>query len=290
VVWRVVKYPVVANNFALDTVVVTFSEPVQRWDGGSLNPADKPDSIFYVWKKDGNDTTGFVLVKDMFAGINNLKRDPGKSNSITFTMSNGNDLNRGYYLSLADTAVEYVTDTTAHAVKPNLNNQPRQVYVVPIQGPMHFPFNPIGPTFNHEAPGVFNAVNNKDAETWVKADRGRGAVMEFSFSALPPDVVEPGKRAQVSCRIRIYDVIGNVVQSRENPDFQEWYEVNAPNELHNQSSVDAKLYWNGSNDEGMAVAPGVYRIVVYIQYYGINSASKNKYKDQRMVGKLGIQR
>jgi fibro-slime domain-containing protein len=287
VVWRVVKYPVVANNFSLDTVVVTFSEPIQRWDGGALNPADQPDSIFYVWKKDDNDTTKFVLVKDMFSGINNLKRDPGKSNSITFTMSNGNNLSRAYYLSLADTAMEYVTDTSAHTVKPNLNNQPRQVYVNPIPGPLIIPFNPVGPTFKREDPAVFNPVNNPNADKWVKADRGRGAVMEFSFSAIPPEVVEPGKNAQVSCKIRIYDIIGNVVQSRENPNFQATY---TQNELQNQSSVDAKLYWNGSNDEGMAVAPGVYRIVVYVQYLGINAANRSKYKDQRMVGKLGIQR
>ena len=56
VVWRVVSYPVAAKDHQFDTVAVTFSEPVQRWDGGSLNPTDRPIDIFYVWKRDLTDS------------------------------------------------------------------------------------------------------------------------------------------------------------------------------------------------------------------------------------------
>jgi hypothetical protein len=283
VVWRVVTYPVVAGDHHSDSVVVTFSEPVQRYDGGSLNPSDMPMDIFYVWQKDTSDPTRYTLVKDMFANIGNLKRDPGKSNTLTFTMANGNDLNRGYYLSIADTSREYVTDTTVHAVQPNVNNNPRRVDIGFKIGPISTN-NPIRPTLKRDPAAVFPIINRPESKDWPRIDKG-GAVIKVSFPTLPPGE-EP--QAKLKYMIRIFDVIGNVVQSGENPDFLGTnYDKR---DLENQASAEATVYWNGTNGKGMTVAPGVYRAVVYLQYTGISSKNSGTFKDQRFVAKLGIQR
>jgi hypothetical protein len=280
VVWFVESFPVAAGNHNQDTVVVTFSEPVQRHDKGSLLTSDIPSLIFYVWKQD---STGFVLVDSMFTGINTLKRDPLRGTTLTFTMSNGKDLNGNYFLSIRDSSREYVVDTTVRAVRPNLNNNPKRVVVGPGPVVIDLPVNPIGPTFKREDPGVFNVVNNPNAEKWIKDDK-QGAVIKFAFPPLPP--TEPN--AQIACKIRIYDVIGNVVQSSDKPDFLS--SGFRPDQLNNQSTVTATIYWNGSNEEGMAVAPGVYRVVVYLEYKGISAANKKLYQDKRMIAKLGVQK
>jgi hypothetical protein len=110
-------------------VVVTFSEPVQRWDGGSLNISDKPGDIFYGW---GLDNTGYFLIDSIFVNINNLKRDPGRSKAITFAMSNGKILNGTCFLSIRDSSRKYLTDTTVRAILPNSNNRPKRVILVSL--------------------------------------------------------------------------------------------------------------------------------------------------------------
>jgi hypothetical protein len=282
VVWRVINYPTVANDHHFDTVVVTFSEPVQRWDGGSLNPIDKPMDIFYVWQKDTNNTGTYLLVKNMFEYITNLKRDPGRSNSLTFTMSNGNDLNRGYYLSIADSNRGYVTDTTVHAVTPNVNNNPRQVQIGFKLGPISTN-NPIRPTLKRDPPAVFPIINRPESKDWPAIDKG-GAVIHLSFLTLPPEE----SQAKIRFIVKIFDVIGNIVQSGENPDFlSSKYDKR---DLENQSTAQATIYWNGTNGQGMTVAPGIYRAVVYLQYTNLTAENSGKYRDMRFVAKLGVTR
>jgi hypothetical protein len=286
VVWKVKTFPVVAGDHSKDTVVVTFSEAVQKWNAGMLSVSDKPGDIFYVWKKD---STKFVLQPAFLAGTT-MKRNPGISNSLTFTMSNGQDLNHNYWVSIADTAQEYLEDALKTGANlANVNNNPKQVDVGAIPPVIKIPFNPVGPTYDHEGPGVFNVINNPAAPDWVKADNGKGAVIEFNFQAPPIGEKGPdGKPATVKTIIRIYDVIGNIVQSAENSDFMATnYQAS---DKTGQSSLVAQIYWNGSNAEKMSVAAGTYRVVVYLQYNNMSNANKSKYPDQRMIAKLGIQR
>jgi hypothetical protein len=286
VVWKVVTYPAVAGDHSKDTVVVTFSETVQKSDGSQLSISDKPGDIFYVWEKDS--TGSFVLEPAILAGINSLSQNPGGGTTVKFIMTNNQDLNHNYYLSIGDSAQEYLEDRSkTGSTVANVNNNPKQVNVAKVLPNISFPFNPVGPILTHEGAGVFHVANNTNAEIWVKKDHGKGAVIKISFLPPPPN-------ATLEVIVRVYDVIGNVVISAENPDFMNG-DANvsgskySPSDQNGQSSLTATMYWNGFNGRGMGVAAGTYRVVVYLEYKNV-SAAEGKYPDQRLIGKLGIQR
>jgi hypothetical protein len=146
-----------------------------------------------------------------------------------------------------------------------INALPPKIIAVP---------NPSGPTFAHTSqgygPGQLVFKNEPNARTWVRTER-QGTVLTFQIS--PPkqgDLVEG--------YLKIFDVIGNVV-----------IQANTKNALAsvpsnpNNSAVNYDIYWNGSNEKGTKVAPGVYRTVIYLTY---RSATNTEQK--RLQGTVGI--
>jgi hypothetical protein len=99
---------------------------------------------------------------------------------------------------------------------------------------------------------------------------GKGSVIAIEGLRVPLTNAGP-----VKLTMKIYDVNGNSVNWINHPDV---FMGRTPS-----SSSSAYLFWNGFNQKGMKVAPGVYRVVVYVDY----PASSN-IRDFRKIVLLGI--
>ena len=80
--------------------------------------------------------------------------------------------------------------------------------------------------------------------------------------------------------LKIYNVVGNVVNWQGPSNILE----NTNTTSGSATKID--IYWNGANKKGMMVAPGVYRVVVYLDY----PATAVDLPDVRLVSKVGISR
>jgi hypothetical protein len=123
-----------------------------------------------------------------------------------------------------------------------------------------------------ERASEFHFAHNPSARDWVRTDRA-GTVLTFQI-APPSDSTQT-----VKGYIKIYDVIGNLVNQANDPDL-----IHSLPPGIGGSVYDVDLYWNGSNEIGMPVAPGVYRVVIYVEY------KEAKYNNSRMVTNVGIAR
>jgi hypothetical protein len=85
-----------------------------------------------------------------------------------------------------------------------------------------------------------------------------------------------GSSEKIKARLVIYDAIGNLVNSAENSDIipPEWR--SGATTVH-----DMNLYWNGTNRQGMTVAPGLYQVFIFL-----DTSTQKK----RLVGMIGITR
>jgi hypothetical protein len=278
VVWKVTKNIVSLEDRKQDIVTIVFSEPVVREiDGSKLSTADAPSKMFYVWELKG---TTYVRVDSILVGINNIISFNGTI--LKFYTSNGNDISSKNFISLND-SIAYVKDINGGFgnvpingnVKINvliLNSLPPVLQSVP---------NPASPTFARVKPGELKVVHEPNARSWVHTDHG-GTVITF-----PIVIPDKSESIKLRCKVKIHDVSGNIVIANEQPDILNTIPL-AIREGR-ASTYDIDLYWNGSNYGGMKVAPGVYKIVVSLDYTG-TSNNKSKYKDTRIVGVLGIGR
>jgi fibro-slime domain-containing protein len=99
---------------------------------------------------------------------------------------------------------------------------------------------------------------------------GKGSVIAIQGLRVPSTNDGP-----VKLTMKIYDVNGNSVIWINNPDI---FKGRAPS-----SSSSAYLFWDGFNQKGMKVAPGVYRAVVYIDF-----PVPSNIRDIRTIVMLGI--
>jgi fibro-slime domain-containing protein len=277
VVWSVTKEIKDLEDRTQDVITIVFSEPVVRAvDGSILGSADAPWKIFYVWEFN-SDSNKYVLVDSILIDINTIKYL--SSTSIQFTTSNGNDISSRNYISLND-SIPYVKDGSGNI--PILNNKPAIVSIINSKLPeLRSVPNPATPTFTRVGAGTFNIAHEANGRTWVRTDGG-GTVLTFSI--VVPDIND--KDIKLRCIVKIHDLAGNLVQSNVNEDIL----MTIPQSVKGYvTKYDIDLYWNGSNAAGMKVAPGVYKAVVYLEYYGVSTVP-SKYKDARITCILGIGR
>jgi hypothetical protein len=279
VVWRVVKYMHynVQNDRSRDTVIVTFSEPVLRHAGYvDLQQNDLPADMFYVWN---GDTT---VNSTMLVGITNQYNVP-TSTVVTFLMSNGADLNGTNMLNFRDSGSMYVVDLRHN--QPNDNNQLVPVEVIGQPNPAVSAPNPgtgyVGHP-GHEA-GIFRIedIGHIALDMADPNQGGGGVAVKFDFQNPEPGV-------GVQCQVKIYDMVGNVVQWGRQDDFLSTVQGRS-DQAAATGLLSVYLYWNGTNMKGMKVAPGVYRMVIYLHYVVPSSAAVTRqYKDEKRLTKIGI--
>ena len=101
-----------------------------------------------------------------------------------------------------------------------------------------------------------------------------------------PLVIPDEKETKVRIRIKIYDAVGNMVQSGVQDDILK--SLRPSGDKDSLTLYDADIYWNGYSKKKMPVAPGVYQVVIYREYYGSQVAKE--YGDARMIAKVGISR
>jgi hypothetical protein len=291
VVWKVDEYRTSSDDRTHDTVIVTFSEPVKEIDGNHLNQQNtNPSAIFYVWRLD---TTGsqHVFIRDsmMLAGITDLRGGGQVSTDNTqvrFFMYNGQDLTNYNYFSIDTEINKYVVDDS-RGNKPNANNQKVQVNVHGAVGPIIPAPNPATAYVGYPDNGLgqFHAVENPNAPQWVDVQNGGHGGAMFLFTFQQP---EKGSQVGVECQIKIYDLVGNLVQSDYNPDF---YNSDKSEVLQSNGLVTSHIYWNCTNAKGMVVAAGVYRVVAYLHYKDIGSGHEaHRFPDEKKIAQLGVAR
>jgi hypothetical protein len=81
--------------------------------------------------------------------------------------------------------------------------------------------------------------------------------------------------------IKIYDVVGNLVNQASTDDVVRSLNVDKSN---SKSSYTYDIYWNGSNAKGTKVAAGIYGTYAYITY---ETPGKPKLTS-RLLGTIGI--
>jgi hypothetical protein len=270
------------NQRERDVVTVTWSEPIKRRsDGSSISTSCDPSAMFYAWRvhpDDPGDTSRFELLPAMLAGITNLDAGSDQNHAV-FRMTNGNDLNHNHWMNF-DTV--YVIDQSPRANRPNDNNRKVQVVVTGNpEGPVIPIPNPFKPTLviPGEGPGIINIIHNPDAKDWVKNIGGTLLRFDVRIPANP--------NIEINCIVKIYDVVGNIVQSAKGRLYDG---LNRQN-VDTLELAQTDIFWNGTNGRGMVVAPNVYRVVVYLSYkYRGNAKDVTVPEPQRKITAVGVKR
>ncbi len=288
VITRVTDKIVSATDRKKDVVTVTFSEPIQRYDNIPLKLTDIPSVIFYVWEKDpqGN----FQLRDSILKGIENITII--NDSTISFVMTNGFTLSQWNYFSIK-TVVTANGDTTSlvtdKAVSnglldpnyPNGNNV--QIKVLIIGDPEHdlkmYP-NPASADDRRVPAGTFIVKHDPLAHNYIEKQGGGGIIFRLTF--MTPNVSE---NVKVRLKLKVYDAVGNPVITKEEADILNT-DVNGK-KLNLQPGINnIEIYWNLFKKDRYKIAPGMYKIVEYLEYYGSPAASK--YKNNRKTVLFGV--
>lgn len=284
VLWRVTKRQNDARSLSDDEVTVEFSEPVQTTNGGVIDLGMAPGSFLQVWEKSAGQ---FVERTAFLEGIPGLITPKVSTNEfggtvIVFRMAYENqeagvekqrDLMSRNYLRLDSLALLIVDDAQN---PPRLDNRRVQVVVIgDPSDPVVYP-NPTRPTFRRVPPGRTIWGHQPGAVDWVALDRS-GIVVTYTIPLpLQPDGTSGPGPNKVEQFIKIYDMVGNLVDEGSVRDLvQQYMDAEHISEVPS-SSITPGFYWNGSNKLGMAVAPGAYRIFVYLNYTSPNQKDIKK--------------
>ncbi len=231
--------------------------------------------MFYVWDLDK--TGKYVRIDSILVGVDNIINYDGTT--LKFNTSNGLDLSPRNLLSLND-SIAYIKDGTGVGNKPIKDNKKTYVFIIKAPPPvLNSVPNPASPTFVRIQPGTIKIQHEMDARSWVYHDKG-GTVITFP-------IVVPGKdepAIRLNCKLKIYDLAGNLVIENHNSDILKTLPESIKGYV---STYDCDIYWNGSNSHKMKVAPGVYKVVVNLEYSGVIN-NTGKYKNARILGLIGI--
>jgi len=290
VIWSVIKIISETDDPMYDIIKVIYSEEVVSAQTGSA-PAlvDKsPDSLFVVYVKT---ETGFVAVPGVLRGLTELDLVTDTSltgqtlTMVEFRMTNGNELYANNYLGIRTDPECLITDRALPQHNtPDPDNVPARVvpYGQPAFNPVVYPNpappSPVAGTQWQFVPGHSPASYAEGARTWVRTHPG------FAVEALltVPDV---GCSHVIRVYRRWYDIVGNLVGAAFCPDLLSSMVARDPTLVLNPGeTVLASWIWDGYNQRGMPVAPGVYREVIYLDY---ECADKD---DERAVINYGVTR
>ncbi|MBD3320389.1 MAG: hypothetical protein GF350_04755 [Chitinivibrionales bacterium] len=271
VIWEIVKVITVVGDNSKDVVTVTFTENLRGGNGSSFSITNPPELVFNVWARSD---TGFVRQRHMLDDIDQFLtfRD---NNVLRFVMSNGKDLNADHYMNIilytdSSNANYQLVDATAWGNLPVPDNQKVQVYVQPARPErMDVGPNPASPALHED----LSIAYDREAVTTVY-EQNSGTVLAF------PIIQAPGANDIINGSMKIYDMVGNLVAQSEKLDMLR----EVPADKKDGGIFNYYIYWSGTNDKGMKVAPGVYRAVMELDYANSNV------KDKQYVSTIGIRR
>ncbi|MBN1308533.1 MAG: fibro-slime domain-containing protein [Chitinispirillaceae bacterium] len=268
VIWEVVKN--VENN----KVRVELSEEVKNINGNTLKTSDMPIAAFNVYRAivdpEGRITFDTITIPIL---DNILGFDEIHDSTLIFTMSNGQDLSPSHLMNL-EVLPPLLQDQKFN--EPHLENVMRRVKLVGQVDSLKIAPNPTRADFSHIGPGTVTLKHSD--EHWQWARRSEGALIRVTVT------LDTTMGASMSAGLKIYDVIGNLVNYAYEADFM-YYLKNVCKCLDNQKEASVyilDLYWNGSNRSGMKVSPGIYKVVFYLDYHN------SPHHDVKLNALLGI--
>ncbi|MDD5673918.1 MAG: fibro-slime domain-containing protein [Chitinivibrionales bacterium] len=275
VIWRVVYYMNSLSDHSNDSVVVMFSESIKGANGSSFKAYNPPSLSLQVWQKgaDGN----LYAVDSLLEGVNDFSAVD--SNRVVFIMTNGRLMSGSDYMSIRveaagrDSAWQIV-DKAANNYPAVFNRRAPVIMVTPLPAIVRaapMPFKPGGQhadqSLNLNLPGKNYEREHFYYRQWARNGQGTVMVFQVAVPANPAD--------SVRADLYIYDVVGNLVNQASNAG-----DILPPGFHVNPGSVvDYDVYWNGRNAKSMNVAPGVYKVMLYL---------KSRSNSQKLFGILGV--
>lgn len=262
VIWTVEKYSGSAGDRTKDRVVVTFSETILQPNGNPFSLTTHPPLVFFVWTQDSAGT--YVQRPEVLEGIMQFaeKRD----NKLVFYMTNGRELNGEHHLSI-QYAVPPLGDEVRNTPAPN--NRKVRVVVRGAVGSLVVGPNPFSPNFfipSREGGGSgaqTQLVSHPATEVygWIRDPQKGGVAIKVVDFVLAEDRSAPAR-----AWLMVFDAVGNLVHKRSTEDA-------IPHDLWDSDWVagtnrELVFYWNGITDRETRSAPGIYKMVVYIEYAG----------------------
>ncbi len=284
VILRVTKQRSTLRTREEDEVIIEFSEPVWQSGARTLSTSDTPSIIFYIWQ--GNDSTGYTRIDSFLVNIDGFTFISDAV--VKFKTTNGLDLTSRHLVNIrtfqdsSGSVYSFITDKPAEGSGnfPVVNNRKVRVVVVgPVPKRVDPVPNPAKPNAIHVAPGDFFIKHEPNARDWVFRENS-GVVI--SIPVIIPDGDDDSTKVRI--KVKIYDAVGNLVHSKEEKDILKSLRAAVGSNLGSMHDVD--IYWNGFSKKKMPVAPGVYQMVIYREYYG--SAVAKTLGSARMIAKLGI--
>lgn len=256
VVWSVIK-EMPTNSRKDDIVTITLSEQIQN-----INISNKPEDVFWVYiKENGN----FTKV-DRFDGAEIIGFDNAKT--IKIKMSNGKDLNNSNWVNIHYTK-NLISDI--HDNRPDSMNQKVNVRVKPKGVEVQIGPNPFLPS-NNIGPGKIVLHHNENA--FSDANQNGGIVIVVNLP-IPDD-------GDVFLTLKVYDVTGNLVNYSEKTNVMKDLKKQFKTSEIQSSQLALKYTWLGNTKKGMKAAPGVYKVVVSVDY------ESSSYSDARIIELVGV--
>jgi len=269
VVWYVNK-KIVSLDHKKDVLQVLFSENIFDHNGNAFTIfAGSPDSILNVWQKNATGQLEISSLLDEIAAFTFSDKD-----SVALITTNGRDITDA---NLVNIRFETLRIQDESGNRPDEQNQKVRVVlsgeIVTINP---YP-NPMTPGFNYTPPGQLNLIHEENAPRWAKS-----VGTAFNVILTPPD------SGKIYGYLKVYDAVGNLVNYSVKTDIIASAQAKGL-VVDGVSLLNLWFYWNGSTYKGAKASPGVYKVILYLDYEG-KFADGTKCNDQVLPTKVGIAR
>lgn len=244
VIWRVYKTVRDVSDPTKDSVTVTLSEEFMNVDGSNfLSKGPIPEEVLHAYEIDNPNKPD--TIKDMFSDIDVLDK---KDKNITFFMTNRKVLSENHWLNLKNIG-GFIADLKKNI--PNDNNQKVRVIVNGNIGPIIIGPNPFTPTLhNHWVIKDKPLTPTLNIKEIINLIQNHGGIMiSIQLSGI--------KEAKIY--MQVYDAIGNLVHSKASED-----DVITPEMEEIEGTLTLYFHWDGINERDMKVAPGIYKIKIFV--------------------------
>ncbi len=265
VIWSIIKKIHDIYDNTKDEVDVTISEEFQNEAGSPFDNHDsRPENVFNVWKYENGDT---IQIKGMFKDIGMPEK---RNKRIIFKMTNGENLNGNHFLNLIRDK-GYVADVSPAINIPNENNQKVRVRITGDLGNIEIGPNPLIPNL------IFFNDHINDPITFINEDKLYNIIQQNGGVMI---VIPLLGIKSMEVAIMVFDAIGNLVFSNQSDgdilktvvESEDQWMLEA---LQTGTDVvDFPLYWHGVTSNGMRSAPGIYKILVFIDATTVSDEKK----------------
>jgi len=290
---------------------VTFSEKIRSSKGtafgnskGEANTEFVPEMLFNIWGQGGQN-------KARMARTRALSKKAGDAyDGKSFTLQDGRLAGIKKTVYIDESTLRFFLENEKEITPPNdyinirtqdqVSNPANQTNIRDVPSNVPLANNRKVPiTFGNEPGGNMKAIPNpaspdpnrvrddgqKVGAGTIYATHDEGAIRDIRDGKAGGTVFEVPiyvpTQGKVKCQLKVYDLAGNLVNAGESNDAAVGISGDGGgfNKMH--------LYWNGYNSKKMKVAPGTYRMVVYISYENVSKNDENA-KNKKFQGIVGI--